>query len=149
MKKYKLWKLFLHNIMLLTLFLLVIFALIFDKTLLFVTLTDTRHTLRHHLNLILSNSARFSSKNGYYVIRVLWRATYKKYKYLSPFRYMYIGDALLNTNYTEKTYCLIRCTSCPFFKLWHFEIEKNMFLTFLQKRLRRETLSNTSILRRL
>jgi hypothetical protein len=31
--------------MLLTLFLLVIVALIFDKTLLFVTLTDTRHTL--------------------------------------------------------------------------------------------------------
>ena len=46
MKKYKLWKLILYNnIMLLTLFLLVIFALIFDKTLIFVTLTDTGHTL--------------------------------------------------------------------------------------------------------
>ena len=46
MKKYKLWKLFLYsNIMLLTLFLLVIFVLIFDKTLIFVTLTDTGHTL--------------------------------------------------------------------------------------------------------
>ena len=46
MKKYKLWKLFLYNnIMLLTLFLLVMFALIFDKTLIFVTLTDTGYTL--------------------------------------------------------------------------------------------------------
>ena len=46
MKKYKLCKLLLYNnIMLLTLFLLVIFALKFDKTLTFVTLTDTGHIL--------------------------------------------------------------------------------------------------------
>ena len=46
MKKYKLCKLFLYNnIMILTLFLLVIFALKFDKTLTFVTLTDTGHIL--------------------------------------------------------------------------------------------------------
>ena len=60
--------------MLLTLLLLVMFALKFDETLIFVTLTDTGHTLRHHVNLILSNSARFSRKNGYYVIRVLRRS---------------------------------------------------------------------------
>ena len=30
-------------------------------------------------------------------------ATYKKYKYLSPFRYMYIGDVLLNRIYIKKT----------------------------------------------
>ena len=34
--------------------------------------------LRHHLNLILSNSARFSRKNGYYIIRVLWRSWSRK-----------------------------------------------------------------------
>ena len=62
--------------MLLKLFLLVMFALKFDKTLIFVTLTGTY--LRHHLNLMLSNSTRFSRKNRYYVIRVLLRFKLRK-----------------------------------------------------------------------
>ena len=58
-------------------------------------------------------------------------ATYKKYKYLSPFRFMYIGDALLNKKYIEKTYCLIRCPSCPCFTLRHFEIEKTATYAYM------------------
>ena len=44
---------------------------------------------------------------------------------------MYIGDALLNKKYIEKTYCLIRCPSCPCFTLRHFEIEKTATYAYM------------------